>query len=138
MRTKKGNLLHSKGKKLPFSDVEAQAPIGYARAIGEALRGDTAAGGVSAKVIMRWTGASERSVKGWISGRQGPSGEHLMALMQRSDAVWEAVQRLAGRRPAPSTQAIEAARQHLIEAERALAVLGGERSGPPVQRRPSR
>ena len=131
MRTKKGN-------KLPFSDVEAQPPIGYARAIGAALRGDTAAGNVSAKVIMRWTGASERSVKGWISGRQGPSGEHLMALMQRSDAVWEAVQRLAGRRPAPSIQAIEAARQHLMEAERALAAFDGATSAPPLQRRPSR
>lgn len=129
MRTKKGNLLHLKGNKLPFSDVESHAPIGYARAIGEALRGDAIAGSVSAKVIMRWTGASERSVKGWISGRQGPSGEHLMALMQRSDAVWEVVQRLAGRRPACASQAIEAARQHLLEAERALRTLNGDGAG---------
>lgn len=123
MPTKKGNLLHSKGNKLPFSDVEAQAPIGYARAIGEALRGDAAAGNVSAKVIMRWTGASERSVKGWISGRQGPSGEHLIALMQQSDAVWLAVVRLAGRHQADADQAIGTVRQHLAEAERLLAML---------------
>jgi hypothetical protein len=138
VRTKKGNQLHSKGDKLPFSDVEARPPIGYARAVGEALRGDAIAGGISAKVIMRWTGASERSVKGWISGRQGPSGEHLMSLMQRSDAVWEAVQRLAGRRPASFSQAIEAARQHLIEADRALAELGGETSALSLRRRPPR
>jgi hypothetical protein len=125
VRTKKGNLLHSKGKKLPFSDVEAQAPIGYARAIGEALRGNTSAGGVSAKVIMRWTGASERSVKGWISGRQGPSGEHLIALMQQSDAVWLAVVRLAGRHRADADRAIGTVRQHLAEAERLLAMFEG-------------
>jgi hypothetical protein len=125
VRTKKGNLLHSKGKKLPFSDVEAQAPIGYARAIGEALRGNTSEGGVSAKVIMRWTGASERSVKGWISGRQGPSGEHLIALMQQSDAVWLAVVRLAGRHRADADLAIGTVRQHLAEAERLLAMFQG-------------
>lgn len=119
-------MLHSKGNKLPFSDVEAQPPIGYARAIGAALRGDTAAGNVSAKVIMRWTGASERSVKGWISGRQGPSGEHLMALMQRSDAVWLAVLRLAGRDQPGADEAIGTIRQHLAEAERLLAILQGD------------
>ncbi len=118
-------MLHSKGNKLPFSVVEAQPPIGYARAIGEALRSDTAAGNVSAKVIMRWTGASERSVKGWISGRQGPSGEHLMALMQRSDAVWLAVLRLAGRDQTSADEAIGTIRQHLADAERLLAMLQG-------------
>ena len=125
MRTKKGNLLHSKGKKLPFSDVEAQAPVGYARAIGEALRGNASAGGALAKVIMRWTGASERSVKGWISGRQGPSGEHLIALMQQSDAVWLAVVRLAARHRADADRAIGTVRQHLAEAERLLAMFQG-------------
>ena len=134
MPTKKGNLLHSKGNKLPFSDIEAQAPIGYAREISKALRSNAGTGSVSAKAIMRWTGASERSVKGWISGRQGPSGEHLLALMQRSDAVWEAVQRLAGRRQTLSSQAIETARLHLAEVERALAALARETPAPPLHR----
>lgn len=67
---------------------------------------------------MRWTGAGERSVKGWISGRQGPSGEHLIALMQQSDAVWLAVVRLAGRRQADADQAIGTVRQQLGERQR--------------------
>jgi hypothetical protein len=45
--------------------------------------------------------------------------------MLARDLPAEAVQRLAERRPAPSIQAIEAARQHLMEAERALAALDG-------------
>lgn len=135
---KKGNLLHSKGNKLPFSDVEVHAQIDYARAIAEALRSNAASDGVPAKVIMRWTGASERAVKGWISGKQGPSGEHLIALMQQSDAVWQAVLRLAGRRQAHSSQALETARQHLAEAERALATLSGETLPPRVRCPPSR
>lgn len=138
MRTKKGNLLHSRGKKLPFSDVEAQAPIGYARAIAGALRSDAASGGVPAKVIMRWTGASERAAKGWISGKQGPSGEHLIALMQQSDAVWQAVLHPAGRRRAHSSEALETAQHHLAEAERALVTLSGEILPPRARRRPSR
>ena len=138
MPTKKGNLLHSKGNKLPFSEVAAHAQIGYARAIAEALRCDTVVGGVSAKVIMRWTGASERAVKDWISGRRGPSGEHLIALMQQSDAVWQAVLGLAARRHAHSSEALETARHHLAEAERALATLSGETSPRHVRRRPSR
>lgn len=137
MPTKKGNLLHSKGKKLPFAEVAAHARIGYARAIAEALRSDTVADGVSAKVIMRWTGASERAVKNWISGRRGPSGEHLIALLQRSDAVWQAVQRLAGRREDQSAEALETARHHLAEAERVLAKFSGETSLPRVRRRSS-
>ena len=58
--------------------------------------------------------------------------------MLARDLPAEAVQRLAERRPAPSIQAIEAARQHLIEADRALAELGGETSALSLRRRPPR
>jgi len=95
--TKKGNQLHSKGNKLPFLDTAKEAPECYAREIGNALRSEIAATGRSAKDIMRWTRASERAVKGWISGRRGPSGEHLIFLMACSDAVLAAVLKLTGR-----------------------------------------
>lgn len=49
---------------------------------------------------MRWTRASERAVKGWISGKGGPSGEHLIPLMAYFDAVFAAVLRVTGRQRA--------------------------------------
>ena len=36
---------------------------------------------------MRWTGASERTVKNWFAGTSGPSGEHLVAIVRHSDAA---------------------------------------------------
>lgn len=46
---------------------------------------------------MRWTGASERTVKYWIAGERGPSGEHLIALARNSDIVFHMVLLLADR-----------------------------------------
>ncbi len=40
---------------------------------------------------MRWTGASDRTVKNWFSGANGPSGEHLSVLMEHSDCVFRAL-----------------------------------------------
>ena len=111
MLMKKGNQLHSKGNKLPFFESAAEARECYAREIGNALRGEIAATGRSAKDIMRWTRASERAVKGWISGRRGPSGEHLIPLMACSDAVFAAVLRVTGReRSARGSQVAEVRR----------------------------
>lgn len=124
--------------RIPTTSATAPRSVGDARAIAEALRGDTVVGGVSAKVIVRRTGASERAVKAWISGRRGSGGEHRIALLQRLGAVWQAVQRLAGRREAQSGEALETARHHLAEAERALAAFSGETSPPRIGRRPSR
>lgn len=87
------------------------------------------ADGVSAKTIMRWTGASERAVKGWIGGKPGPSGEHLIALMAESDAVFLAVLRLARRDRSRHSPDLDAVREHL---RRALSALGepGLADGP--------
>jgi hypothetical protein len=46
---------------------------------------------------MRWTGASERTAKYWLSGERGPSGEHLILLAQHSDAVLETILTMAMR-----------------------------------------
>ena len=111
MPTKKGNKLHSKGNKLPFSSVACAAPSGYAHAIAVALRVEMERTGYGAKVVMRWTGASERTVKGWLGGYRGPGGEHLIALISQSDAVLTTVLRLAGReRTTPAIQLSEARR----------------------------
>lgn len=121
MRTKKGNQLHSKGNKLPFFENAEEARECYAREIGNALRGEIAATGRSAKDIMRWTRASERAVKGWISGRRGPSGEHLIPLMACSDAVFAAVLRVTGRERSSRGRQVAEVRRLLHEAAAALA-----------------
>jgi hypothetical protein len=50
---------------------------------------------------MRWTGANERTAKNWLSGVNGPSGEHLLRLIENSDRVFECVLRLSGRQQLP-------------------------------------
>jgi len=56
----------------------------------------------AAKKLMRWTSASERTVKGWLSGTNGPCGEHLVELLEKSDQVWDSLRKLANR---PSIEA---------------------------------
>lgn len=96
MRTKKGNSVHSKGNLLHVSGA-ASPGVTYAAAIAAALRSETRSAGHGAKALMRWSGASERAVKGWLAGRRGPNGAHLIGLMAHSDAVFVAVLRLARR-----------------------------------------
>jgi len=120
VRTKKGNQLHSKGNKLPFFENAKEVRDCYAREIGNALRSEIAATGRSAKDIMRWTRASERAVKGWISGRRGPSGAHLIPLMACSDAVFAAVLKVTGRERLSRGRQIAEVRRLLGEVVHAL------------------
>jgi hypothetical protein len=87
----------------------------YAAAIAQGLHlelGDTHQG---VKTAMRWTGASERTVKNWFAGTNGPSGEHLIALMQHSDEVLRICLALAGREDASDAMRLIGARKKLIE-----------------------
>ena len=70
---------------------------GYRKAVAAALIQELGLTHRAVKTAMRWTGASERTVKYWLSGERGPSGEHLIALAQHSDAVLLVVLTLAGR-----------------------------------------
>ena len=60
----------------------------YRKAIADALRRELGPTHQAIKTAMRWTGASERTAKYWLSGERGPSGEHLILLAQHSDAVF--------------------------------------------------
>ncbi|MGH9806681.1 MAG: hypothetical protein ACRD9W_05375 [Terriglobia bacterium] len=71
--------------------------ISYSSAIAIALRSELGSSHQAAKTVMRWTGANERTVKNWLSGRRGPCGEHLLALLRHSHKVLEAILQLAGR-----------------------------------------
>jgi hypothetical protein len=90
----------------------------YSKAVAAALGRDIDHSKSAIKEIMRWTGASERCVKNWLSGRNGPSGVHLIGLMARSDQVFWAVHELAGREATASTGLT--VREHLKLALEAL------------------
>ena len=115
MRTKKGNQLHLKGNMLPFFEDAPPTRSAYAGALSAVLRAEVGQPGAGAKTVMRWTGASERAVKGWLGGHRGTSAEHLIALMGRSDAVLTVVMHLAGRRPALSPSQVAEARRLIRE-----------------------
>jgi hypothetical protein len=56
--------------------------------------GDTHRG---TKIVMRWTGASDRTVKNWFAATRGPTGEHLIPLIRHSNEVLGILLCLAGR-----------------------------------------
>ena len=87
----------------------------YAVVIAAALRQDVGGTHRAIKTIVRWTGASERTVKYWLAGTSGPKGEHLVALAHRSDAVHEAFLRLAGREQAGAIGKVVHARDMLLQ-----------------------
>src|SRR5438105_13048773 len=83
------------GKKF-LGDTELPAPT-YAALIAEILREELGHSHQAHKTLMRWTGANERTAKNWLSGSNGPSGEHLLQLMRNSDQVFECVLKLSNR-----------------------------------------
>lgn len=69
----------------------------YPLAIAFALKGEFGDSRHAIKTISRWTGASGRTVRDWLSAIRGPSGEHLVALAKHSPAVHSAYLALSGR-----------------------------------------
>ena len=83
MRSKMGTVVPKMGTTVHLAADQAR----YRRAIADALSRELGPTHQAIKTAMRWTGASERTVKYWLSGERGPSGEHLILLAQHSDAV---------------------------------------------------
>lgn len=75
--------------------------VDYRAALAMALRFELGATHRAIKTVMRWTGASERTVKYWFAGERGPSGQHLILLARHSDMVFHMVLMQAGRFVAP-------------------------------------
>ena len=71
--------------------------IDRAEALGSALRGEFLHRRHATKTVGRWTGAAERTVKGWFAGACLPRGDHLIALVGRSDAALAMVLEASGR-----------------------------------------
>lgn len=82
------------GNKLPPDRLDSHV---YASAIADALRTELGQSHRATKTLMRWTGASERTAKNWLSGSCGPSGDNLVQLARESDCVLATILGLAGR-----------------------------------------
>ena len=94
----------------------------FAMKIASALRSELKDRNSRAKLVAAWTGANERTVKNWISGRYAPCGRHLVVLAQHSDQVLNAILLMAGRQDFVLTGKVEDLRRKVFE----LAALIGE------------
>jgi len=81
------------------------------------------------KIIMRWTGAGERTVKNWLAGISGPSGQHLVDLFRHFDDVLEVLLHLAGRQQIATAKNLVDARNKLAETVRQIDELMAEAGG---------
>jgi hypothetical protein len=99
------------GRRIPVGTPPQQP--GYAAAIANALRADLGNSHQAIKTLMRWTGANERTVKNWLSGANGPSGEHLLEIIRNSDLVFGCVLTLVDRRLSLSNRKLEELRDLL-------------------------
>jgi len=88
----------------------------YCEELSEALKRELGVTHQAVKTLMRWTGASERTAKYWLSGERGPSGENLIVLLSRSEEVLKSVLYMADRSQLLATSDLIAAREGLLSA----------------------
>lgn len=79
------------GTVLPNARNRRDKTANYAKMVSAALRNDLGKTHRANKTVMRWTGARERTVRNWLAGTKGPSGEHLVTLLRHSQSVREVV-----------------------------------------------
>jgi hypothetical protein len=117
----KGNGFPKMGKELPMA--AGTASLTYAPAIAEALAVELKGSHRAIKTVSKWTGASERTAKNWLSGRRCPSGQHLIALLGRSDALMERVLMLSGRGAVIELRRLEALREAMVQVIAAIEAI---------------
>src|SRR5258707_12685451 len=110
-----GNMLPKTGKVLPKGSRGNGAGLEFNQNIAAALRADLGSTHRAVKIVMGWTGASERAAKNWLAGTHGPSGRHLVALVRHSDQVLEAFLMMAGRDSALVAMRVVDVREKLQE-----------------------
>ena len=84
-------------------------------AVAYALRKQLGTTHQAVKIVRRWTGAGERTVKNWLAGISGPSGQHLVDLIRHSDDVLTVLLLLAGRQHTVAAQNLVGVRNKLLE-----------------------
>jgi len=114
-------------KGIVFPNSENLGP--YPRAIAYALECELGPTHQAVKIIRRWTGAGERTVKNWLAGISGPSGQHLVELIRHSDEVLSVLLILAGRQQVVAAQRLVDVRNKLAEMLEQVDAIMGEGNG---------
>lgn len=104
MFPKTGNNLHAAGGALDLASM-----------IAGALTAELGSSHRAVKTAMRWTGASERTVKHWLAATHAPQGTHLVALARHSDHVLAAFLTAAHREEFRIGVELQALRTKLVE-----------------------
>jgi len=104
-----------RGTVLPNARNQRNNTATYAKMVSAALRKDLGETHRATKTVMRWTGASERTVRNWLAGIKGPSGEHLVVLIRHSETVLEVILNHTGRDRSIAADRLIAAREGLHE-----------------------
>lgn len=87
----------------------------YPRAIAYALKCELGTTHQAVKIIRKWTGAGEKTVKNWLAGISGPSGQHLVDLIRNSDDVLQVLLIMAGRHQTVAVQHLGDVRNQLMQ-----------------------
>ena len=89
------------GKGIPGKSRTASESLSrreaFTRVMAAALREEYGHTGSAIKTVAVIADANERAVRNWFEAKNGPSGMHLVSLIQHSDRVMEALLTLAGR-----------------------------------------
>lgn len=107
------------GRTFPENRYEG---LPYKAVIADVLRTEFGSVRSAVKNLARLTDNNERAVRNWFEGKNGPSGESLIRLMQHSDAAFGAVLQLCGRSKPPEPPLAEL-RIHLTAALVAIDAL---------------
>ena len=122
MSPKAGTVFPKTGTNIPGS-ASVSDGLAYALMVAAALQKDFRGARGGTKAVMRWTGASERTVKHWFAGTRGPCGEHFLALIKHSDEVFEGFLRLTGRDRRMGAGNLAEVRAKLVALQRAIDLL---------------
>jgi len=123
---KKGKSFPKTGKSFPKRGGDGGSDFSlddhaFAMKIASALTSELKDRNSRAKLVAGWTGANERPVKHWISGRYAPCGRHLVVLAQHSDQVLNAILLMADRHDRFLGGNVKDLRQKVLEL---MAIIG--------------
>jgi hypothetical protein len=124
---KKGKSFPKKGKSFPKRGGDGSSDFNlddhaFAMKIASASTSELKDRNSRAKLVAGWTGANERTVKNWISGRYAPCGRHLVVLARHSDQVLNAILSMADRQELLLARKAEDLKRKVFE----LAAIIGE------------
>lgn len=72
------------------------------------------------KIVVRWTGAGERTVKNWFVAKNAPSGDHFLELVRNCPDMLDEFLAAAGQKERLAGVSVRAARLALVTSILAL------------------